>query len=87
MFLETRPRVLVVTAHLCECILRSLSINIRTLLLIMCFSEYLIHNGHMNEDEARKKFSQIVKAVDYCHQHNIVHRDLKVYTTDAVLYL
>jgi serine/threonine protein kinase len=39
--------------------------------------EYLIHNGHMNEDEARKKFSQIVKAVDYCHQHNIVHRDLK----------
>ena len=32
----------------------------------------------MNEDEARKKFSQIVKAVDYCHQHNIVHRDLKV---------
>ena len=32
----------------------------------------------MSEDEAKKKFCQIVKAVDFCHQHNIVHRDLKV---------
>ena len=43
--------------------------------------EYLIQNGHMSEHEAKKKFCQIVKAVDYCHQHNIVHRDLKVRTT------
>ena len=42
------------------------------------YTEYLIQNGHMSEDDARKKFCQIVKAVDYCHQHNIVHRDLKV---------
>lgn len=44
------------------------------------YVEYLIQNGHMSEHEARKKFCQIVKAVDYCHQHNIVHRDLKVKT-------
>jgi serine/threonine protein kinase len=31
----------------------------------------------MNEDEARRLFFQIVVAVDYCHQHGIVHRDLK----------
>ena len=48
-----------------------------------CFSwfyllEYLIQNGHMKEEDARVKFCQIVKAVDYCHRHNIVHRDLKV---------
>ena len=42
------------------------------------YTEYLIQNGHMSEDDARKKFCQIVKAVDYCHQHSIVHRDLKV---------
>lgn len=31
----------------------------------------------MSEDEARKKFWQILTAVDYCHRHHIVHRDLK----------
>lgn len=31
----------------------------------------------MSEDEARKKFWQILMAVDYCHRHHIVHRDLK----------
>lgn len=41
-------------------------------------SEYLIQNGHMKEEDAKMKFCQIVKAVDYCHQHSIVHRDLKV---------
>ncbi len=32
----------------------------------------------MQESEARKKFRQIVNAVDYCHTRGIVHRDLKV---------
>lgn len=41
------------------------------------FTEYLTSNGRMSENEARKKFWQILTAVDYCHQHHIVHRDLK----------
>ncbi|KAF6730302.1 Serine/threonine-protein kinase SIK2 [Oryzias melastigma] len=39
--------------------------------------DYLTSNGRMSEDEARKKFWQILTAVDYCHRHHIVHRDLK----------
>ncbi|TRY89248.1 hypothetical protein DNTS_022904 [Danionella cerebrum] len=39
--------------------------------------DYLTSNGRMSEDEARKKFWQILAAVDYCHRHHIVHRDLK----------
>lgn len=47
-------------------------------------AEYLINNGRMAEVEARKKFRQIVQAVDYCHQKGIVHRDLKVHTNTLV---
>lgn len=39
--------------------------------------DYLTSNGRMSENEARKKFWQILTAVDYCHRHHIVHRDLK----------
>ncbi|KAJ8396410.1 hypothetical protein AAFF_G00019870 [Aldrovandia affinis] len=39
--------------------------------------DYLTSNGRMSEGEARKKFWQILMAVDYCHRHHIVHRDLK----------
>ncbi|KAI1885329.1 hypothetical protein AGOR_G00219020 [Albula goreensis] len=39
--------------------------------------DYLTSNGRMSEVEARKKFWQILTAVDYCHRHHIVHRDLK----------
>jgi len=31
----------------------------------------------MAEKEARRKFKQIVAAVNFCHCRNIVHRDLK----------
>ena len=31
----------------------------------------------MSESLARRKFWQIVEAVDYCHRHRVVHRDLK----------
>lgn len=40
-------------------------------------ADFLTSLGRMSEDEARKKFWQILTAVDYCHQHHIVHRDLK----------
>ncbi|KAL0281085.1 UNVERIFIED_CONTAM: hypothetical protein PYX00_002182 [Menopon gallinae] len=39
--------------------------------------DYLVANGRMSEDEARRIFHQIVAAVSYCHRKNIVHRDLK----------
>lgn len=39
--------------------------------------DYIVNNGRMPEDKARKFFQQIVCAVEYCHRHKIVHRDLK----------
>ena len=39
--------------------------------------DYIVKNGKMAEDKARKFFQQIVCAVEYCHRHKIVHRDLK----------
>ncbi|XP_008069168.1 serine/threonine-protein kinase SIK1 [Carlito syrichta] len=39
--------------------------------------DHLTSNGHLSEQEARKKFWQILSAVEYCHNHHIVHRDLK----------
>lgn len=48
------------------------------LLLIGEVFDYLVAHGRMKEKEARAKFRQIVSAVQYCHQKNIIHRDLKV---------
>lgn len=39
--------------------------------------DYIVQNGKMAEEKARKFFQQIVCAVEYCHRHKIVHRDLK----------
>ncbi|XP_022097484.1 serine/threonine-protein kinase SIK2-like [Acanthaster planci] len=39
--------------------------------------DYLANHGRMTEKEARKKFWQIVNAVQYCHERRVVHRDLK----------
>lgn len=39
--------------------------------------DYIVQNGKMKEDEARRFFQQIICAVEYCHRHKIVHRDLK----------
>ncbi|KAM5275448.1 serine/threonine-protein kinase SIK1 isoform 1-T1 [Hipposideros larvatus] len=39
--------------------------------------DYLTSHGHLSEEEARKTFWQILSAVEYCHSHHIVHRDLK----------
>ncbi|XP_043936399.1 MAP/microtubule affinity-regulating kinase 4 [Protopterus annectens] len=55
----------------------------KTLYLVMEYAsggevfDYLVSHGRMKEKEARSKFRQIVSAVHYCHQKNIVHRDLK----------
>ncbi|XP_070551724.1 serine/threonine-protein kinase SIK2-like [Ptychodera flava] len=39
--------------------------------------DYLANHGRMNEKDARKKFWQIMAAVEYCHNRHVVHRDLK----------
>jgi carbon catabolite-derepressing protein kinase len=39
--------------------------------------DYIVQNGKLTEDKARRFFQQIVCAVEYCHRHKIVHRDLK----------
>ncbi|GAA6078864.1 serine/threonine-protein kinase SIK2a isoform X1 [Tachysurus ichikawai] len=39
--------------------------------------DYLASHGRLSEAEARRKFWQILSAVEYCHERSIVHRDLK----------
>ncbi|XP_062844895.1 serine/threonine-protein kinase SIK2a isoform X2 [Trichomycterus rosablanca] len=39
--------------------------------------DYLAGRGRLSEAEARRKFWQILSAVEYCHERGIVHRDLK----------
>ncbi|CAM1314792.1 SIK2 (predicted) [Pycnogonum litorale] len=39
--------------------------------------DHIASHGKMSESMARQKFCQILSAVEYCHQHHIVHRDLK----------
>ncbi|MCI4385755.1 hypothetical protein PGIGA_G00054330 [Pangasianodon gigas] len=39
--------------------------------------DYLAKHGRLSEPEARRKFWQILSAVEYCHNRNVVHRDLK----------
>lgn len=39
--------------------------------------EYIARHGRMSEALARRKFWQMVRAVEYCHSRRVVHRDLK----------
>lgn len=34
-------------------------------------------NSHLDEDQSRNFFLQICDGVGYCHEHGIVHRDIK----------
>ena len=40
--------------------------------------DYIVSKGRLLPDEARHFFHQIISGVEYCHFHQIVHRDLKV---------
>nr|CAD7393988.1 unnamed protein product [Timema cristinae] len=44
-------------------------------------SHYIARYGRMTEGAARRKFWQILSAVEYCHNRRVVHRDLKVLIT------
>lgn len=39
--------------------------------------DYIRSNGALKEEKARNFFKQLLDAVDYIHNHGIVHRDLK----------
>jgi len=39
--------------------------------------EYIARNGRMSETVARRKFWEIVSAINFCHNRRVVHRDLK----------
>lgn len=41
-------------------------------------ADYIARNGRMSETVARRKFWQIVSAINFCHNRRVVHRDLKV---------
>ncbi|POM78796.1 Protein Kinase [Phytophthora palmivora] len=40
--------------------------------------EHLLENGKMAEDQAAGVFQQLLSALEYCHNRNIFHRDLKL---------
>ena len=45
--------------------------------------DYILDQGKLSEPEAARLFAQIVSAVQHCHSHGIVHRDLKVHQHEA----
>lgn len=41
------------------------------------FSEILVKHSRLKEDDAARKFSQMVQGMHYCHEKGVVHRDIK----------
>ena len=41
------------------------------------FFNYIVDHNKLDENEASMFFVQIIKGIEYIHQHKIVHRDLK----------
>lgn len=39
---------------------------------------YVEKKGRLSEEEAKVFFKQVVKAMFYCHQNSLIHRDLKL---------
>jgi serine/threonine protein kinase len=39
---------------------------------------YVIERGRLDENTSNNFFKQIVKGMLYCHQNNLIHRDLKL---------
>uniref|UniRef100_A0A2R5LEX4 non-specific serine/threonine protein kinase n=1 Tax=Ornithodoros turicata TaxID=34597 RepID=A0A2R5LEX4_9ACAR len=39
--------------------------------------DFISTHGRMPEPMARRKFWQVLSAIEYCHNHKVVHRDLK----------
>ncbi|XP_028407211.1 serine/threonine-protein kinase BRSK2-like [Dendronephthya gigantea] len=39
--------------------------------------DYLVKRGRLTIKEARRFFTQIISAMDFCHKHCVCHRDLK----------
>lgn len=52
-------------------------------LSLSSFTDYIARYGRMTEPMARRKFWQILSAVEYCHDRHVVHRDLKVSGEDG----
>jgi serine/threonine protein kinase len=46
--------------------------------VVVKFADFIARYGRMTESAARRKFWQILSAVEYCHNRRVVHRDLKV---------
>lgn len=49
--------------------------------------DYIKLIGRLNEDKSRKMFSQLISAVDYLHQMNIVHRQSNVFLVVSISFL